>query len=295
MRLLGIDIGGTSIKSDVYDEKGSSQQEFREIPTPVDLQKGTNQIVDSLLRLITDYLDSGRTLDGIGISSAGVIDSVEGEVVYAGPTIPDYKGTALKQVVEETFNLPCAVDNDVNCAALGEAWLGAGQSTSSFICLTVGTGIGGAIVLNDSVWRGFTHSAGEVGYLPIDQDVWQNKASTTAMVKEYCQRKNLTRATGKAIFEAYEQDDEDAKTVIAQFVDYFVEGLLPILYVINPEKVLIGGGILARSDILIPQLQERLENRLQASQFLPRSLESTQLGNEAGRLGAVYHLLKTCF
>lgn len=295
MRLLGIDIGGTSIKSDVYDEKGSSQQEFREIPTPVDLQKGTNQIVDSLLRLITDYLDSGRTLDGIGISSAGVIDSVEGEVVYAGPTIPDYKGTALKQVVEETFNLPCAVDNDVNCAALGEAWLGAGQSTSSFICLTVGTGIGGAIVLNDSVWRGFTHSAGEVGYLPIDQDVWQNKASTTAMVKEYYRRKNLRRATGKAIFEAYDQDDEAAKAVITQFVDYFVEGLLPILYVINPEKVLIGGGILARSDILIPQLQERLENRLQASQFLPRSLESTQLGNEAGRLGAVYHLLKTCF
>ncbi|WP_438832371.1 ROK family protein [Streptococcus pluranimalium] len=295
MRLLGIDIGGTSIKSDVYDEKGSSQQEFREIPTPVDLQKGSNQIVDSLLRLITDYLDSGFILDGIGISSAGVIDSVKGEVVYAGPTIPDYKGTALKQVIEETFNLPCAVDNDVNCAALGEAWLGAGQSTTSFICLTVGTGIGGAIVLNDSVWRGFTHSAGEVGYLPIDQDVWQNKASTTAMVKEYCQRKNQTRATGKDIFEAYDQDDEDAKAVIAQFVDYFVEGLLPILYVINPEKVLIGGGILARSDILIPQLQERLENRLQASQFLPRLLESTQLGNEAGRLGAVYHLLKTRF
>ncbi|MDY4760448.1 ROK family protein [Streptococcus thoraltensis] len=292
MLLLGIDIGGTSIKSDIYDEKGCSQKYFQERETPVDLEKGTNQIADCILNIITDYLDRGIALAGVGISSAGVIDATLGEVVYAGPTIPDYKGTALKQLVEETFNLPCAVENDVNCAALGESWLGAGKGASSLVCLTVGTGIGGAIVLNGKVWRGFSHSAGEVGYLPVQNDAWQNKASTTAMIKDYCQQKDLPTATGKAVFDAYDGGDDIASAVIDQFVNHFVEGLLPILYLINPEKLLIGGGILARSEILLPRISQRLESALQATQFLPKELESTKLGNEAGRIGAIYWLLQ---
>ncbi|MGV3011752.1 ROK family protein [Streptococcus thoraltensis] len=292
MLLLGIDIGGTSIKSDIYDEKGCSQKYFQERETPVDLEKGTNQIADCILNIITAYLDRGIALAGVGISSAGVIDATLGEVVYAGPTIPDYKGTALKQLVEETFNLPCAVENDVNCAALGESWLGAGKGASSFVCLTVGTGIGGAIVLNGKVWRGFSHSAGEVGYLPVQNDAWQNKASTTAMIKDYCQQKDLPTATGKAVFDAYDGGDDIARSVIDQFVNHFVEGLLPILYLINPEKLLIGGGIFARSEILLPRISQRLESALQATQFLPKELESTKLGNEAGRIGAIYWLLQ---
>ncbi|MEQ9810505.1 ROK family protein [Streptococcus jiangjianxini] len=290
--ILGIDIGGTSIKSDVYNHSGQAQNLFKEIDTPVNLTLKTNDIRKALVTLINDYLAMGVNLDGVAISSAGVIDATLGEVIYAGPTIPQYTGTALKALVESTFDLPCSVENDVNCAALGEAWLGAARDSSSSLCLTIGTGVGGAVILNGQVWRGFSQTAGEVGYLPLADKTLQDYASTTSLVQSYCQLKQLKRASGKTIFKAYDEGDEVAYQVVQSFCAYLAQGLLPMIYTLNPERIILGGGIFQRSEILLPSIEAQLKSRLQSEQFYPDQVSAAKLGNEAGRIGAVYWFLQ---
>ncbi|EHJ56381.1 hypothetical protein HMPREF9318_01039 [Streptococcus urinalis FB127-CNA-2] len=289
--IIGIDIGGTSIKAELFDANGQSQSKLKEIKTPIDYHKQTNDILNAVKQLVQSFLKEETQIEGIAISSAGVIDSEKGKVVYSGPTIPNYKGTNLKDEIEKTFKIKCEVENDVNCAALGEMWKGAGRTSHSFICITVGTGIGGAIILNQTLWRGFQHCAGEVGYIPVSDKTWQDLASTSSLVSDYEQLTKKNNSNGKLIFAAYEAGEESAQKVIKQLVDNLTKGLLPLLYIINPEAIIFGGGIFERKEILLPLIEEALASQLQDNFFKPDHIFGAELGNKAGRLGAVYHFI----
>lgn len=291
MKIVSIDIGGTGIKSDLYDEFGQSLAAMREVATQVDLAAGTNNILAQVLELVATYQDEYQ-LDGVAISSAGVIDPVAGKVIYSGYTIPGYIGTAFKDEVETEFQVPCWVENDVNCAALGEYWRGAATGTRSAVCLTIGTGVGGAILLDGAIWHGKSFAGGEVGYIPVDGHNWQDLASTTALCRDYEKRTGLTGATGKTVMQAYREGEEAAIIAVDRFVDYFCRGLMPVLYLINPEKVIIGGGIMHQQAILLPKIKASIAELLQNAFFLPDEVAAASLGNEAGRVGAVYHFLQ---
>ena len=120
MNIVGIDIGGTSIKADLYQSDGRSLNQFREVATEIDFEKKTNQILEQVCQLIAFYKEKFE-LDGVAISSAGVVDSQSGKISYAGYTIPGYIGTDFRSRILKEFGLPIAIENDVNCAALGEA------------------------------------------------------------------------------------------------------------------------------------------------------------------------------
>ena len=176
MNYLCIDIGGTSIKYALFNEKGEKTTKVLKTPTIKD--EVSNQILPTILQLVGEYRSE---INGVAISSAGVVDS-EGSIAYAGYTIPGYTGTKIKKEVEEMYKIRCEVENDVNCACLGEVWKGSAQNASSVVMLTVGTGVGGAVYLNNHLWTGINYTAGEIGYMYIQGKYFQDLASTTALL-----------------------------------------------------------------------------------------------------------------
>ena len=290
MYFLGIDIGGTSIKSDVYNEDGNALGHFSEQRTNICHENQTNGILDQICDLIAGY-ESIIDLDGVAISTAGVVDSQLGKIVYAGYTIPSYSGTDFLSEIQKRFSIPVTVENDVNCALLGEMWKGAARNSHSTVMITVGTGIGGGIFANEQILSGHNFTAGEIGYLPIGNADWQSLASASALVHMYEEASGLKKQTGKTFFEAVDKSNPVALKVLKTYVNHLAQGLVTISYVLNPEKIILGGGIFARSDVLLPLLKNVLQHAIQDQRFLPREIVTATLGNEAGRLGAVAKFL----
>ncbi|MDO4594490.1 MAG: ROK family protein [Tissierellia bacterium] len=284
MKILAIDIGGTTIKADVYDQKGISLGEFVEVCTKINHKEKTNDILNQVIKIIKE-----KDSDIVAISSAGVIDENLGKVIFAGETIPgfigvDFKGEIKKQTGKEAFVL-----NDVNAAAMGELYRG--NATEDSVVITIGTGVGGCIIKNGSIIPSENFSQGEIGYIPIGEKSFQQIASATFLSKEYKKRKQLDYADGKMIFDQYDNNEEIAISLIDEFCKNLAKGLLPILYLLNPKTIVIGGGIIERCDVLIPKIVKNVERMIENDIFMA-DIKPAKLKNEAGRLGALYFALK---
>ena len=290
MKIIGIDIGGTTIKADLYDDFGTSLNQFKEIETIIDYDFGTNQILNQVCDLIGEYI-LNYSIDGVGISTAGVVNANTGEIIYAGYTIPGYIGVNFTSEIEKRFGLSTFVENDVNCAALGELWKGQAQDKKNVVMVTIGTGIGGSIIVNGQIVNGFNYTAGEVGYIPVGNSDWQSKASTTALIHLYQKKSLKTNQTGRTFFTDLSSGDKVAKETFEIFVENLTKGLLTISYLLNPEILILGGGILAKKDILLPEIQSSLAKNAMDNRFLPKNVVAATLGNEAGRIGAVKNFL----
>ena len=290
MKIIGIDIGGTTIKADLYDDFGTSLNQFKEIETIIDYDLGTNQILNQVCDLIGEYI-LNYSIDGVGISTAGVINANTGEIIYAGYTIPGYIGVNFTSEIEKRFGLSTFVENDVNCAALGELWKGQAKDKKNVVMVTIGTGIGGSIIVNGQIVNGFNYTAGEVGYIPVGNSDWQSKASTTALIHLYQKKSLKTNQTGRTFFTDLSSGDKVAKETFEIFVENLTKGLLTISYLLNPEILILGGGILAKKDILLPEIQSSLAKNAMDNRFLPNNVVAATLGNEAGRIGAVKNFL----
>ena len=290
MKIIGIDIGGTTIKADLYDDFGTSLNQFKEIETIIDYDLGTNQILNQVCDLIGEYI-LNYSIDGVGISTAGVVNSNTGEIIYAGYTIPGYIGVNFTSEIEKRFGLSTFVENDVNCAALGELWKGQAKDKKNVVMVTIGTGIGGSIIVNGQIVNGFNYTAGEVGYIPVGNSDWQSKASTTALIHLYQKKSLKTNQTGRTFFTDLRSGDKVAEETFEIFVENLTKGLLTISYLLNPEILILGGGILAKKDILLPEIQSSLAKNAMDNRFLPKNVVAATLGNEAGRIGAVKNFL----
>ena len=290
MKIIGIDIGGTTIKADLYDDFGTSLNQFKEIETIIDYDLGTNQILNQVCDLIGEYI-LNYSIDGVGISTAGVVNANTGEIIYAGYTIPGYIGVNFTSEIEKRFGLSTFVENDVNCAALGELWKGQAKDKKNVVMVTIGTGIGGSIIVNGQIVNGFNYTAGEVGYIPVGNSDWQSKASTTALIHLYQKKSLKTNQTGRTFFTDLSSGDKIAKETFEIFVENLTKGILAISYLLNPEILILGGGILAKKDILLPEIQSSLAKNVIDNRFLPKNVVAATLGNEAGRIGAVKNFL----
>ena len=158
--------------------------------------------------------------------------------------------------------------------------------------ITVGTGIGGGIIYDGKIVNGSTYTAGEVGYLPMeDGQDWQSLASTTALLALYSQKTGEQGHTGRSFFAAVDQGDKLAQETLDIFLGRLAKGLLTLSYILNPEVLIVGGGILARSELILQRLESLMKQQVVDPRFLPKNLVAAALGNEAGRLGAVRHFL----
>lgn len=284
---LAIDIGGTQIKYGLLSEAGDILQSHQ---MATQAHKGGPHILATIKDLVASYQQS-HAIAGVAISSAGMVDPEKGAIFYAGPQIPNYAGTQFKAEIESQFGLPCEIENDVNCAGLAEGLTGAGKGASLSLCLTIGTGIGGCFLQEGKVFHGATHAACEVGYLHLSDGAFQDLASTTALVAHVAALHGEDRDQwdGYRIFEEAKQGNAHCIQGIDRMVDYLGQGIANICYVLNPQVVILGGGIMAQKDYL----QERLEKSLKAY-LVPSLAQVTKLAfahheNAAGMLGAFYH------
>lgn len=286
------DIGGTSVKFGVAGENGALLQK-NEIPNVI-TQKGVDGLVESLAS-VTEQCQKEYSLRGIAVSTAGVVDPEKGLILYAPKYFPGYPGTALGERLEKCCGLPCTVENDVNAAALGEYWLGAGQGAKSLFCITVGTGIGGCALLDGRVIHGAACFGGEAGLQHITPDsTWEEMASTRALVRNVAAAKGIseTALDGRKIFALAQGGDEEAATAIARQMDDLATGIANICYILNPERIIVGGGIAAQEAYLYPLLDTALREKLFPLVYEKLTLRFAALQNDAGMLGALYNLLQ---
>lgn len=285
---VAIDIGGTQIKYGLIDGTGQIL-EHHKMDTEAHL--GGPAILDKVRQIVAGYQAGQEALAGVAISSAGMIDPDKGEVFYAGPQIPNYAGTAFKATIEEEFGLPCEAENDVNCAGLAESQGGAAKGAAVAVCLTIGTGIGGSLLLDGKVFHGFSNSACEVGYIHLPDGSFQDLASTTALVNYVAEEKGQDKAdwNGLRIFEEAKAGDAICLAGIDRLVDYLAQGIANICYVANPQVVVLGGGIMAQKEVLQAKLEAALKQYLVSSIADKTELAFAQHENAAGMLGAYYH------
>lgn len=290
-KYICIDIGGTAMKHGVWDE---NLKEIARAELPTEGQtKGGPGIVKKV-RAIVAYWRKKYPVEGVAISTAGIVDPVAGSIIYASDLIPGYTGTQLKKMVEEEMNLPCTVENDVNCAGLAESLRGAGVWASSCLCLTVGTGIGGCLVVDGQVYRGISGSACEVGYMTIGGKTLQELGATSVMVKKVAQGRGITAGelNGKVIFKEAIAGIEDCVNAIDEMVDVLAQGIANMVYVANPQVVILGGGIMAQRAYLEPRLNAALDKYLIPIVRQHTRLDFAKNGNDAGMMGALIHFMK---
>ncbi len=286
-----IDIGGTAIKYGICDEKGSFLEKGVQ---ETEAKRGGGPGIVKKVRAILGKIQERGGIAGIAISTAGMVDEKEGKVLYALPeSIPDYTGTNWKALLEAEFGVPCTVENDVNCAALGEYWKGEGRGARSLFAMTIGTSVGGALVLDGHVLHGASQSAGEVAYMLLPGGRLHDLASAAALVQRVEREKGLPAGSldGKKVFQRIREGDAVAKEALQALCASLADAITNIVCVANPEVILLGGGIMAQEAIIRPLLEKALEARL-----VPRVLSATRLafaqrGNDAGMLGALYYHL----
>ena len=281
MRILCFDIGGTAIKYALIENDNIKDININKMPTRK--EKDKNYILIDVLNVIESY----DNLDCIGISTAGVVDSEKGEIIFAGPTIPGYIGTNFKKVIKERFNLECFVENDVNSAAIGEYFYGSYKG--DVFCLTVGTGVGGAFIQNGTLYKGASQKAGEIGYMPLNGGKYQEFASTTYLTDTVSEKLGK-KVDGLYIFENAKKGDKLCKEAIDELIDNLSEGILNIIYILNPNTLIIGGGITAQREYLENRIKDSIKNKLIDRSFEP-DIQLAKLENSAGIYG-IYYITK---
>ena len=286
MNILAIDIGGTMIK---YGLVSSNGEVLSTDKIKTEAKKGLNNILNKIDNIFKRYKENDPV--GIAVSGTGQINGIIGKVIGGNPIIPNWIGTNLVKILEEKYNLPAVLENDVNCVALGEKWIGAGKDLSNFICLTIGTGIGGGIILNNQLFRGENFVAGEFGHTLIKKGEFEQFASTTALIR-LVKEKTGKILNGKEIFDLEKKEIVEYQEVISEWIENLTDGLSSIVYCFNPANIILGGGVIEQGEPLINRIKNSLFKKI-GLQFKEKlNIIQAKLGNNAGMIGASYLLLE---
>lgn len=282
-----IDIGGTEIKYGLVDKFGRFLCKYC---MKTEAQKGGTTILNKVIQIVEEFVKEYR-ISGVCISTAGMVDTGKGSIFYASSLIPDYTEIRFKKIIETRYSIPCEVENDVNCAGLAEYVSGAAKDCGTAVMLTVGTGIGGSLIIDGKVFHGFSNSACEVGYMHMGNGDFQSLGATSVLAKKVAARKqDLAEAwDGYRIFEEAERGDEVCCEAIDEMVEVLGQGIANICYVVNPEIVVLGGGIMVRQTFLKDKVENAVKKYLNACIMQHTKIDFAKHGNDAGMLGAFYH------
>lgn len=296
MSVAAFDVGGTNIGYGVLTKQGDILYKAK---MATDVSGGGRAVLRQIKDTI-NKLQRNHGINGIAVSTAGQIDKQKGFVIYATDSLPGYTGLHIKSELETAFDLPVMVDNDVNCAALGEYWKGAARSADDFLCMTIGTGIGGAIIQGGQVYHGAAYSAGEFGHMTLypggsacacgDYGCYECYASSRAL-KKRAQADIQDGISLPGLFERAKSGDGESEAVIDEWVDDVALGLKTLVHIFNPALIVIGGGVSEQGDYLLKKLQQRVFTRVMASFRDALDIKLAQNGNDANLQGAVYQLV----
>lgn len=297
---IGFDVGGTTIKGIVIDEEGKLYGEDS-VPT------GRGEEIADNAVLLFNKLSATITgeIKGIGMGSAGVIDSENGTVVLANNL--KLKNFPLAKIVEERCGVPTKITNDANAAALGEARFGAGKDYVDSVLVTLGTGVGGGVVIGNKLFEGNKSAGAEIGHMVINSDgnrctcgrrgCFEAYSSATALIKmtkramednpgsAMWQTYTSDTATGKTAFD-YKDTDIAANEVVTKYIKYLACGLINIANIFRPQVIMLGGGVSAQRENLTVPLQAFLDRETFAASYAPVKVITATLGSSAGAYGA---------
>jgi predicted NBD/HSP70 family sugar kinase len=281
-RVLAFDVGGTWVKFGIVDAQG------RVLFADQLATQGEADGKALLTRLlaVAEPLVARHAVAGIGFSTLGIIDAADGRLVGAVEAIAGYFGQSPKASFENAFNVPVVVENDGNCVALAEGWTGSAAGVRHYLALTLGTGIGGGIVIDGKLYRGANGAAGEWGYMLVDGKVWEDHASPRGLAAAAEAVRPGCGYDAEAVFAARDRGDAEMAAVIGQWFGLLATGLANLLFAFNPSRLIIGGGITARGPAFLQELRAEMRHRLRPDFYRMCDIALASAGNQAGLLGA---------
>lgn len=306
---IGIDVGGTNVKIALVDEKGRIIYS-NSVPTRAEMgyEYTVNNIKQAIYDLLKETKLEAKNIEGIGFGFPGQVDYKSG-VVRLAPNIPGWVDVPIAKLIEDEFHIPTRVDNDVRCAALGELNFGAGKGCQNLICITVGTGIGSGLIINGKLVRGASNAAGEIGHIKLQMhdgpicgcgdtgclEAFASGPSIVAMAEDYIKGGKSTKFREMAnsnditpfiVAEAAKAGDPVARRIFTIMGEYIGIGMASVVNLLNPERIIVGGGVADAGDILMTPLKETLKKRAMKIAGEAVEVVPAQLGNTAGVIGA---------
>ena len=283
-RVIGVDLGGTAIKIGKFLRDGTCLETVSlATPQPANPQPVIDAIAQGVKQLNRDH-----TCSAIGFGVPGPTDTSR-RIAKKSINLPEWDDVPVADWLEAQTSLPTILENDANCAAIGEAWLGAGRKFRDFILLTLGTGVGGAIFLDGKLFTGHCGAAGELGLITLNPDGFPCRSGNQGSLEQYTSIGSIRRSMGKEPAEMgklAQAGDRDALAFWQSYGKLLGAGLTSLIYVLTPEAVIVGGGISASSEFFLPATLKEIEKRVLSTSRPSLQLLTAELGNKAGMLGA---------
>jgi glucokinase len=303
--IFAADLGGTHLRAATVDRKGRIRFRLKQnTPQATD----ANAIVDAIVAAVRESEQQNGRVDEISAVSLvvpGTVNVEEGAVVRA-PNLPCLDGFRLAAVLSERLNLPAILENDANAAAVGEMWQGAAVGCNTIICVTLGTGVGGGIILNGKLWRGVDGAAAEIGHMCVDPfggvactcgsrgclEVFASATAIVRMTREASPRypgsvlQGKEDLTAETIFIAGQKGDELALEIFRRMGVYLGIGLANLINILNPEMIVIGGGVVNGWDLFEKHMHHQVEERAFPLLAARVKIVRAKCGDDAGLLGA---------
>lgn len=283
-QVIGIDLGGTAIKLGRLTPAGTCL-EYLSIPTP---QPSTPEAVVAAVAEAVEILDPQRQAIALGVGMPGPAD-LGGRIARIAINLAGWREVPLADWLEAKTGRPTVLANDANCAGWGEAWLGAGRHFQNFILLTLGTGVGGAVILNGSLFAGHQGAAGELGLVTLNPEGPPCNSGNRGSLEQYASGQAIRRRTGLdpgVLGAKAKAGDPEALAFWQTYGRELGAGLASSIYILAPEAVVIGGGISASADFFLPAAWAEIEQRVMATSREGLQLRVAELGNRAGIVGA---------
>lgn len=307
----GIDIGGTNIKFGLVDRKGRVLYKEQR---PTLAEKGADPLMHLVTniaeRLLYHAAEEEYEIRWLGIGTPGAVEMKSGKVIGESPNIKGWHGMLVGDMLHDRLNLPVHVDNDVNNVALAEHRFGAGIGYNSVVCVALGTGVGGGLIIDGKLWRGGNHSAGEIGHIIIDEDGPPCRCGNRGCLEAFCSSAAIVERTrGKLqggltpafesvldgdienlnirkLFAAAKKGDEIALEVVNETAGYLGIGLAGVVNLLNPDIVIIGGGVADGGGGFVDAVSAEIRKRAFGSAVEKLRVAKATLGNNAGFIGA---------
>lgn len=304
----GLDLGGTFVKAAIIAEGGKV---VIKDSIPTGKERSYQEIAKDMANLvIAMQIKAEVKVSAIGIGSPGAIDSARGVVIYNNNI--GWKNVALCDEIRKHIDVPTFVANDANVAALGEQYYGSGKNYQSIIFVTLGTGVGGGIIIDGKLFEGYKSFGAEIGHAVIKmggercscgrRGCFEAYASATALIRQTKRAmdkdKNsllwklvdgdIRKVNGKTPFDAMKAGDKTAKRVVDRYIKYLSEGVLNLCNEFRPEAIIIGGGVCAQGEVIFKPLKKLVEKGIYGgTEYAPIEILTASLGNDAGFYGAV--------
>ncbi len=292
-QVIGIDLGGTAIKLGRFTVDGNCLQSTSvATPSPATPTVVVDAIVDAV-----SVIDPQGQSKAIGVGTPGPVDAT-GRIALVAINLANWNDVPLADLLEAKVGCPTLLANDANCAGLGEYWLGAGNRFQNLILITLGTGVGGAIILDGKLFTGHRGAAGELGLITLNPDGPKCNSGNQGSLEQYTSVPAIRRRTGLEPAELgalASSGDSKALTFWQEYGRDLGVGLASLVYILTPEAIAIGGGVSASFEFFLPSMQAEIERRVLPSSRTGLQILRAQLGNQAGMVGAAKLALSSIY